>query len=108
MAAEAVNWTLRQFGVRSCAGRMAKEFGDHPDAAASRMRWVRQLAKTGEADDDRMTSRGRPERRTGPLVRFPAPTMAVLSPERGLRRAPLGEVGVPDQVSGRPRDPGAW
>jgi hypothetical protein len=24
---------------------MAQEFGDHPDAAASRMRWVRQLAK---------------------------------------------------------------
>jgi len=22
---------------------MAQEFGDHPDAAASRMRWVRQL-----------------------------------------------------------------
>jgi len=53
MAAEAVNWTLRQFGVRSCAGRMAKEFGDHPDAAASRMRWVRQLAQAGKADDDR-------------------------------------------------------
>jgi hypothetical protein len=23
---------------------MAQEFGDHPDAAAGRMRWVRQLA----------------------------------------------------------------
>jgi hypothetical protein len=48
MAAEAVNWTLRQFGVRGCARRMAQEFGDHPGAAASRMRWVRQLAQTGE------------------------------------------------------------
>jgi hypothetical protein len=48
MAAEAANWTLRQFGVRGCAGRMAQEFGDHPDAAASRMRWVRQLPQTGE------------------------------------------------------------
>jgi hypothetical protein len=47
MAAEAVNWTLRQFGVRGCAGRMAQEFGDHRDAAASRMRSVRQLAQTG-------------------------------------------------------------
>ena len=45
MAAEAVNWTLRQFGVRGCAGRMAQEFGDHPDAAASRMSWVRQFAR---------------------------------------------------------------
>ncbi len=48
MVAEAIGWTLRQFGVRGCAGRMAQEFGDHPDAAASRMRWVRQLA-TGVA-----------------------------------------------------------
>ncbi len=45
MVAEAIGWTLRQFGVRGCAGRMAQEFGDHPDAAASRMRWVRQLAQ---------------------------------------------------------------
>jgi len=28
---------------------MAQEFGDHPDAAASRMRWVRQLITPGAA-----------------------------------------------------------
>jgi hypothetical protein len=28
---------------------MAQEFGDHPDAAASRMRWVRQLIAQGPA-----------------------------------------------------------
>ena len=44
VVAEAISCALRQFGVRGCAGRMAQEFGDHPDAAASRMRWVRQLA----------------------------------------------------------------
>jgi hypothetical protein len=44
MVAEAISCALRQFGVRGCAGRMAQEFGDHPDAAAGRMRWVRQLA----------------------------------------------------------------
>jgi hypothetical protein len=27
---------------------MAQEFGDHPDAAGSRMRWVRQLAQLAE------------------------------------------------------------
>jgi hypothetical protein len=43
MVAEAVSCALRQFGVRGCAGQMAQEFGDHPDAAASRMHWVRQL-----------------------------------------------------------------
>ena len=45
---QAIKWALRQFGVRGCAGRMAQEFGDHPDAAASRMRWVRQLALTAK------------------------------------------------------------
>jgi hypothetical protein len=44
MVAEAINCTVRRFGVRGCAGRMAQEFGDHPDAAATRMRWVRQIA----------------------------------------------------------------
>jgi len=26
-----------------CTGRMAQEFGDHPEAAAERMRWVRSM-----------------------------------------------------------------
>ena len=37
---EAVVWAVRQLGVGGCAGRMAQEFGDHPEAAAERMRWV--------------------------------------------------------------------
>jgi hypothetical protein len=41
--AEAASWTVRQFGIRGCADRMAQEFGDHPDAAVDRMRWIRQL-----------------------------------------------------------------
>jgi hypothetical protein len=41
---EAIRWAVRQFGSRGCAGRMAQEFGDHPEAAADRMRWIRQLA----------------------------------------------------------------
>ena len=43
MVATAISRAVQQFGVSGCAGRMAQEFGDHPDAAASRMRWVRQL-----------------------------------------------------------------
>jgi hypothetical protein len=35
---------VRQFGIRGCVSRMAQEFGDHPEAAADRMRWVRRLA----------------------------------------------------------------
>jgi hypothetical protein len=42
--AEAVSRTVRQFGIRGCVNRMAQEFGDHPEAAADRMRWVRRLA----------------------------------------------------------------
>jgi hypothetical protein len=40
---EAVRRTVRRFGVRGCEGRMAQEFGDHPEAAVDRMRWVRGL-----------------------------------------------------------------
>jgi hypothetical protein len=40
---EAIRSTVRQLGVRGCAGRVAEEFGDHPETAAGRMRWVRQL-----------------------------------------------------------------
>jgi hypothetical protein len=43
MVATAITRAVRQFGAGGCAGRMAQEFGDHPDAAASRMRWARQL-----------------------------------------------------------------
>jgi hypothetical protein len=41
--ADAVSRTVRQFGVRGCVGLMAQEFGDHPETATDRMRWVRQL-----------------------------------------------------------------
>ena len=43
VAEAAVQRTVRRFGVRGCEGRMAQEFGDHPEAAMDRMRWVRQL-----------------------------------------------------------------
>ena len=41
---EAISRTVRRLGTRGCAGRMAQGFGDHPQAAAERMRWIRQLA----------------------------------------------------------------
>jgi hypothetical protein len=43
--AAAISRTWQQLGVRGCIGRMAQEFGDHPDAAARRMRWVHGLAE---------------------------------------------------------------
>ena len=41
--AEIISAAVRQYGIRGCAGLMAQEFGDYPEAAAARMRWVRQL-----------------------------------------------------------------
>lgn len=41
--AEAISRTVRQLGIHGCAAQMAQEFGDHPEAAVDRMRWVRQL-----------------------------------------------------------------
>jgi hypothetical protein len=42
-AAEVISRTVRQLGIHGCASRMAQEFGDHPEAARDRMRWIRQL-----------------------------------------------------------------
>jgi hypothetical protein len=39
---QAVTAAARRFGERGCAGRVAQEFGEHPEAAAARMRWARQ------------------------------------------------------------------
>lgn len=53
--AEAMRRTVRRIGVRGCQGRMAQEFGDHPEAAMDRMRWVRQLIReiqVSSADPD--------------------------------------------------------
>jgi len=41
--AATVGAAVRRFGVRGCAGLMAQEFGEHPETAADRMRWVRDL-----------------------------------------------------------------
>jgi hypothetical protein len=50
MVAAAISRAVQQFSLGGCAGRMAQEFGDHPDAAATRMRWVRQLLAQGPAN----------------------------------------------------------
>ena len=41
---QAVAAAVEAFGQRGCAGRVAQEFGDHPDTAVTRMRWARQVA----------------------------------------------------------------
>jgi len=41
--ADAIGSTVRRLGAAGCTGRMAEEFGDHPQEAADRMHWARQL-----------------------------------------------------------------
>jgi len=41
--AEAISRTVRQFGIGGCVSLIAQEFGDHPETARDRMRWVRHL-----------------------------------------------------------------
>jgi hypothetical protein len=56
MVAEVISHTVRQLGSRGCADRMAQEFGDHPEMAADRMRWIRQLV--GEVSAPASARRG--------------------------------------------------
>ena len=44
MIAAAIRCAIQRFGPGGCTELMAQEFGDHPDAAARRMRWARRLA----------------------------------------------------------------
>jgi hypothetical protein len=40
---QAVALPLDTYGVAGCAGRVAQEFGDHPDTAVARMCWARAV-----------------------------------------------------------------
>jgi len=74
--AEFIRAAVREYGIRGCAGRMAEEFGEHPEAAAARMRWIRQLvAEVSATRPPQLPGGGRQLRRrgspqdTGPLPR---------------------------------------
>jgi NAD(P)-dependent dehydrogenase (short-subunit alcohol dehydrogenase family) len=61
MVAEVISHAVRQLGTRGCAARVAQEFGDHPEMAADRMRWVRQLVGEVSAPGHRVAGEpGRP------------------------------------------------
>jgi hypothetical protein len=42
--AQALGSTVRRLGSDGCRSYIAEEFGNHPEEAADRMRWIRQLA----------------------------------------------------------------
>ncbi len=39
---QAIDAAVGAFGYSGCTGRVAQEFGDHPETAAARMRWARE------------------------------------------------------------------
>jgi hypothetical protein len=41
----AIAGTVRQYGSRGCAARVAQEYGDHPETAVDRMRWACQVVE---------------------------------------------------------------
>ena len=41
---QAIATAVGAFGYSGCAGRVAQEFGDHPETAVARMRWARAVA----------------------------------------------------------------
>ena len=47
---QAVAAAIRAFGCSGCAGRVAQEFGDHPETAVIRMRWARGVVCEAFAD----------------------------------------------------------
>ena len=75
--AKAISRTVRQFGIGGCVSLMAREFGNHPEAARDRMRWVWQLV--GDVPTARRTgqSGAAPVRSSSDAAR----------PAAGIRRA---------------------
>jgi hypothetical protein len=47
---QAVAAVIRALGWSGCAGRVAQEFGDHPETAVIRMRWARRVAREAFVD----------------------------------------------------------
>jgi hypothetical protein len=39
----AIQFTVGTLGLRDCLARVAQEFGEHPETAVLRMRWVNEM-----------------------------------------------------------------
>ena len=90
---QAVGAAIRAFGCSGCAGRVAQEFGDHPETAVIRMRWARAVA--GEAFADPVPEPG-PGEDAGRLLIIHTRTLAGQasgSPGAGQRQPPRSAAG---------------
>jgi hypothetical protein len=47
---QAIAVAIRAFGCSGCTGRVAQEFGDHPETAVIRMRWAHSAAGAAFAE----------------------------------------------------------
>ena len=54
---QAIAVAIRAFGRSGCAGRVAQEFGDHPETAVIRMRWARSAAGAAYAESAQLDPR---------------------------------------------------
>jgi hypothetical protein len=48
----AITEAIVRFGTDGCVGRMAAEFGDHPDLAVNRMAWARDMVRASYPSPD--------------------------------------------------------
>jgi hypothetical protein len=60
----AIAVALDAYGAAGCAGRVAQEFGDHPETAAVRMRWA--CATAGALDAQPVQGSWRPPAGSAP------------------------------------------
>jgi hypothetical protein len=67
---KAIAAAMRAYGGSGCVERVAQEFGDHPEAAADRMRWACAIA------DELFAAPSAPARQS--LRRQPGPPVASL------------------------------
>jgi hypothetical protein len=111
--AEVISRTVRQLGIAGCASRMAQEFGDHPETAASRMRWIRQLISETPAAHPVPIA---PPVPTAPPIRT-APSVPTAPPIRtapsvptapSVRTAPSVPTAPPILPGQQPSRPSGW
>src|SRR5438309_10800885 len=69
----AILTAVRVWGSRGCAAQVAQEFGDHPEAAQTRMCWAREVVARTYGLDQRPLRRDTSSARRGAApVRLPA------------------------------------
>jgi hypothetical protein len=88
---QAAGAAIRAFGCSGCAGRVAQEFGDHPETAVIRMRWARAVAREVFRDPALEASQGATAR-AWLVIRPPTPAGQTSGSPRAGQRQPTRSV----------------